>query len=266
MSLFDLQDVCIAIGSISTLDLPMVVDLIGIYGLKGPYSGPVVDLDTVPTGIFHAFQHRLAVEGFCDFFVQPVVQYISSSSSSESAVSIRPRSPDAIPSGSSSSASLIYFTEDIPQTSMPTVFVPSAEFTESFAQLRASVDQIQLEQVRTRDDVAELKAALSSKITDLEAAFAHASTYQERVFRNKIYDVQQEINTQNAALSRDLDDFRKETQEGITTLSAQLSEIIAYINWGRDNEKGQIESSSGLPPDSRPGSGSSRPGEGGSRS
>ncbi|KZV33239.1 hypothetical protein F511_43500 [Dorcoceras hygrometricum] len=37
MSLFDLQDVRIAIGSIATLDLPMIVDLIGIYGLKGPY-------------------------------------------------------------------------------------------------------------------------------------------------------------------------------------------------------------------------------------
>ncbi|KZV43775.1 hypothetical protein F511_39520 [Dorcoceras hygrometricum] len=37
MSLFDLEDVCIVIGSIATLDLPMVVDLIGIYGLKGPY-------------------------------------------------------------------------------------------------------------------------------------------------------------------------------------------------------------------------------------
>ncbi|KZV44285.1 hypothetical protein F511_17263 [Dorcoceras hygrometricum] len=37
MSLFDLQDVCIAIGSIATLDLPMVADVIGIYGLKGPY-------------------------------------------------------------------------------------------------------------------------------------------------------------------------------------------------------------------------------------
>ncbi|KZV34136.1 hypothetical protein F511_19226 [Dorcoceras hygrometricum] len=37
MSLFDLQDVCIAIGSLATLDLPMVVDLIGTYVLKGPY-------------------------------------------------------------------------------------------------------------------------------------------------------------------------------------------------------------------------------------
>ncbi|KZV57398.1 hypothetical protein F511_11250 [Dorcoceras hygrometricum] len=38
MSLFDLQDVCIAMGSLATLDLPMVVDLIGVYGLKGPYN------------------------------------------------------------------------------------------------------------------------------------------------------------------------------------------------------------------------------------
>ncbi|KZV18002.1 putative mitochondrial-processing peptidase subunit beta [Dorcoceras hygrometricum] len=37
MSLFDLQDICIVIGSIANLDLPMVVDLIGIYVLKGPY-------------------------------------------------------------------------------------------------------------------------------------------------------------------------------------------------------------------------------------
>ncbi|KZV30978.1 hypothetical protein F511_21953 [Dorcoceras hygrometricum] len=37
MSLFDLQDVCITIGSLATIDLPMVVDLIGIYVLKGPY-------------------------------------------------------------------------------------------------------------------------------------------------------------------------------------------------------------------------------------
>ena len=37
MSLFDLQDVCIAIGSIATLNLPMVADLSEIYGLKRPY-------------------------------------------------------------------------------------------------------------------------------------------------------------------------------------------------------------------------------------
>ncbi|KZV58103.1 hypothetical protein F511_31409 [Dorcoceras hygrometricum] len=33
----DLQDVCMAIESLTTLDLPMVVDSIEIYELKGPY-------------------------------------------------------------------------------------------------------------------------------------------------------------------------------------------------------------------------------------
>ncbi|KZV38773.1 tetraspanin-8-like [Dorcoceras hygrometricum] len=37
MSLFDLQDVCMVVGSLATLDLSMVVDLIGIFELKGPY-------------------------------------------------------------------------------------------------------------------------------------------------------------------------------------------------------------------------------------
>ncbi|KZV20512.1 hypothetical protein F511_32858 [Dorcoceras hygrometricum] len=46
MLLFDLQDVCVAIGSLATLDLPMVVDLFGIYVLKGPYSiGSLATLD-----------------------------------------------------------------------------------------------------------------------------------------------------------------------------------------------------------------------------
>ncbi|KZV18106.1 phospholipase D alpha 1-like [Dorcoceras hygrometricum] len=113
-----------------------------------------------------------------------------------------------------------------------------------------TVKTIQLEQVRTRDDLVALKDALSSKITYLEMAFAHASTHQERVFRNQIFDVQQEIKTQNAALSQDLNEFRKETQDGINTLIAQLSEIIAYINRWRHDKK-EEESSRGPPPDDR---------------
>ncbi|KZV35637.1 helicase domain-containing family protein [Dorcoceras hygrometricum] len=34
---YSISKMCIAIRSLATLDLPMVVDLIGIYGLKGPY-------------------------------------------------------------------------------------------------------------------------------------------------------------------------------------------------------------------------------------
>ncbi|KZV24596.1 hypothetical protein F511_37243 [Dorcoceras hygrometricum] len=215
---------------------------------RKPYSGIVqrtwaeICVDIVQFSVFgHLLPHRLEVEGFYDFFVQPEIQYISSSSSSESSVPIIPRSASAISFSSSYSASRMDFTDEIPQTShiaIPNVF-SSTDYTESFAQLRASVDRIQLEQVRTRNDVAELKAALSSKITDLEMTFSHSSTHQEHVIRNQIFDVQQEIKTQKAALSQDLNDFRKETHEGINTLSAQLSEIIAYINRVRDDKKGK---------------------------
>ncbi|KZV23031.1 mediator of RNA polymerase II transcription subunit 13 [Dorcoceras hygrometricum] len=42
ISLYDLQDVRIAIGSIATLDLPMVVDLIRIYGSKDRTPPPLL--------------------------------------------------------------------------------------------------------------------------------------------------------------------------------------------------------------------------------
>ncbi|KZV47936.1 7-deoxyloganetin glucosyltransferase-like [Dorcoceras hygrometricum] len=64
--------------------------------------------------------------------------------------------------------------------------------------------------------------ALSSKITNLEAAFAHSSTNQGRILINLIHDVQQELKTQQAALAQDLNVFRQKTQTGITTLSDQL--------------------------------------------
>ncbi|KZV23354.1 putative polyamine oxidase 4-like [Dorcoceras hygrometricum] len=67
MSLFDLQDVCIAIGSLATLDLPMVVDLIGIYGLKGPYCTPTTTdwflqaLSVIPRGSWDDVARRFTM-------------------------------------------------------------------------------------------------------------------------------------------------------------------------------------------------------------
>ncbi|KZV50175.1 hypothetical protein F511_20297 [Dorcoceras hygrometricum] len=66
MSLFDLQDVCIAIGSLATLDLPMVVDLIGIYGLKGHGCGPTASCIPEPLRVTQVldsrFPHRYSAQ------------------------------------------------------------------------------------------------------------------------------------------------------------------------------------------------------------
>ncbi|KZV55620.1 hypothetical protein F511_32189 [Dorcoceras hygrometricum] len=67
MSLFDIQDVCIAIGSLATLDLPMVVDLIGIYVLKGPYCTLTMTnwflqaLSVIPRGSWGDFARRFTM-------------------------------------------------------------------------------------------------------------------------------------------------------------------------------------------------------------
>ncbi|KZV23070.1 hypothetical protein F511_26142 [Dorcoceras hygrometricum] len=52
--------------------------------------------------------------------------------------------------------------------------------------------------------------------------------------------------------------FRLEKQEGLSTLCAQLSEIIAYINRGRDDKKEEDSSIKGPKPEDR-----SRPSGGG---
>ncbi|KZV46634.1 peroxisome biogenesis protein 2 [Dorcoceras hygrometricum] len=77
MSLFDLQDVCIAIGSIATLDLPMVVDLIGIYGLKGPYYTLTTTdwflqaLSVIPRGSWGDVARRFTMIRWAMLLVQP---------------------------------------------------------------------------------------------------------------------------------------------------------------------------------------------------
>ncbi|KZV16947.1 peroxisome biogenesis protein 2 [Dorcoceras hygrometricum] len=77
MSLFDLQDVCIAIGSIATLDLPMVVDLIGIYGLKGPYCTLTMTdwflqaLSVIPRGSWGDVARRFTMIRWAVLLVQP---------------------------------------------------------------------------------------------------------------------------------------------------------------------------------------------------
>ncbi|KZV41725.1 hypothetical protein F511_35564 [Dorcoceras hygrometricum] len=143
---------------------------------------------------------------------------------------------------------------------MPTVVFSSTDFTEATERLRASIDLIQLEQLQTRERVEELKSELSQKITKLELAFAQSTSRQDMVYRALLNDVQREVQIYKAALTQEMTEFHLETLEGLNTLRAQISEVIAYINRWRDDQKGE-ESSRGPQPEDR-----SRPSSGGSSS
>ncbi|KZV25635.1 peroxisome assembly factor-2 [Dorcoceras hygrometricum] len=139
----------------------------------------------------------------------------------------------------------------VDQISMPLAIVSSHDYTEEFAQLRATVDKISLEQVQSICHIDELKTALSKKVSSLETAFLTASDNQDK-----------EVQDHKAAIANYLLEFRVEAQENFNTLSAHLSEIIAYINRGRDDKKGEISISRvPQPPDDQ-----IRPSGGGSRS
>ncbi|KZV47732.1 hypothetical protein F511_11935 [Dorcoceras hygrometricum] len=101
--------------------------------------------------------------------------------------------------------------------------------------------------------------ALSQKIT-LDMGFAQSISHQEMVFRAEINNVHKEVQIQKAALTQELTAFHLETQEGLNTLHDELSEIIAYLNRGRDDKKGE-ESSRGPQPEDQ-----SRPSGGGGSS
>ncbi|KZV30679.1 hypothetical protein F511_42909 [Dorcoceras hygrometricum] len=67
MSPFDLRDVCMVIGSLATLDLPMVVDLIGIFVLKGLYCTLTMTnwflqaVSVIPRGSWGDFSRRFTM-------------------------------------------------------------------------------------------------------------------------------------------------------------------------------------------------------------
>ncbi|KZV28024.1 splicing factor 3B subunit 1-like [Dorcoceras hygrometricum] len=214
-------------------------------------------------------------------------------------VSLSQQNPDiALPSPSQSSStdsSMHFNTDDIPlgadtaveQILMPTTASPAIDLTEQFAQLRASISQLSIKQMRTQISIGNLQNHLLSKIDDLEKAsvdalieFKKCVRAQNGIFTTELADIHKEIKDQKAELSKEFNDrlaairndvleFPVETQEQLTTLRDTLAKIMAYITRGRDDKNGEVGSSQGRgqpPPEDRSKPGSGYGGSGGSRS
>ncbi|KZV18014.1 hypothetical protein F511_39343 [Dorcoceras hygrometricum] len=141
---------------------------------------------------------------------------------------------DSSSSSSSTSTPIDFVNEETAdaQTSMPTAIVSSNDYTDAFAQLKDSVDQISLEQ----------GCSCSNRCLHKEMQAQKAALSQELdVLRKEFQD-------QKAALSNDLMGFRVQEQENFNTLNAQLSALVAYINRGGDAKKGKMSISQRPPP------------------
>ncbi|KZV30985.1 hypothetical protein F511_15875 [Dorcoceras hygrometricum] len=98
-------------------------------------------------------------------------------------------------------------------TSMPTAIFSSNDYAGAFAQLKASVDQISLEQVQTRFHMENIKAALFTKISSLETAFLTRYDNQEMAVFVQTDVLRKEMQAQKAAMSQGLDVIRREVQD-----------------------------------------------------
>ncbi|KZV38926.1 diaminopimelate decarboxylase [Dorcoceras hygrometricum] len=125
----------------------------------------------------------------------------------------------------------------IPHISLPTV-VPSTDYTEAFAQIRATVDKISLEQFQTRFHIDELKANLSKKISNLETAFHTASDNQDRVVLVQNNVLRKEMQVQKAALGK----IAAVEVCSLLTIVADLDlEIVEEVEAAAVNRQGKEE-------------------------
>ncbi|KZV16708.1 hypothetical protein F511_40869 [Dorcoceras hygrometricum] len=83
---------------------------------------------------------------------------------------------------------------------------------------------------------------VSRVVKELDAKVAAVATGMD--------DVRKDVETTKEAISHQIPDFRAQAQENYNILTAQLSELVAYVNLGGNDKKGEDSSSRGPQPPS----------------
>ncbi|KZV46700.1 pentatricopeptide repeat-containing protein mitochondrial-like [Dorcoceras hygrometricum] len=172
--------------------------------------------------------------------VAPVLQLLDEPSSSES---------------SSDDISMNFADQDTAATTS----APSPDISEALNQLRVSIDEI-----REQDDAAKHKDTILLHLHDFEKQVIARLDAHDRIVttgldvvdvRRVVRESHQELNArinsldeQVAATRNDLLECSAQAQQTLNIITSQLSELVAYINRGGDNKKGEVRSSSRPPP------------------
>ncbi|KZV24215.1 hypothetical protein F511_25772 [Dorcoceras hygrometricum] len=153
--------------------------------------------------------------------------------------------------------------------SKPSISSQGADPTASVVQIdTASINHMQFEQIRQKDDGEHLKDMIFMEIRSLEKKLTEMLEQQDNFYRALFKNVRQEIQIQKNALSLDiltaqrklsaqqiavvtgLDDIRKDVKDQKAALYTELEdrldalgELVAYINRGGNEKKGEVASS-----------------------
>ncbi|KZV55364.1 hypothetical protein F511_41000 [Dorcoceras hygrometricum] len=265
------------------------------------HSSAVDVLEKIPNNLCSVFQQGIDTNSFVGYFsdsgVHPVLQSVPDIELLSSDWSTVYRSPssqsdtifdqddlmdfhansDSDEQTSDHQFDLPVSTTNVGSTPAVAQSLPATDIKESFAQLRASIEDIRFEQIMCKDDTDRLRDVLLMHIRDLEKNFTerfdHSSqkklSTQVASAAFDIVDVRKEVKEldakvtyldgQVAAIRNDFLDFRAKAEENNLNLSIQLGFLVDYINRGGDAKKGESGSSQPRPPpddQSRPSGGS----------
>ncbi|KZV19958.1 hypothetical protein F511_25704 [Dorcoceras hygrometricum] len=136
------------------------------------------------------------------------------------------------PHQSSSSASSMHFTNDIPQGTATTVeqtiehvTATATYINEHFALLQTSISENSIKQLPTQSKIGDLQNAIFSKIDTYEKAAAEARVEQDQSFRSIFKNLRQGAHTDTAALSIELHDFKKAVRAQNAILTTNLADL-----------------------------------------
>ncbi|KZV54997.1 hypothetical protein F511_31258 [Dorcoceras hygrometricum] len=153
--------------------------------------GPVVDRSGITRRTVNNVQYCIRI---VDSISEPYIDTVA-----EEPV-VNPDADSDSSSSTSSSDSPMHFTADDFPLGDETTAALTTDFTGTFAQLKASVDQISLEQVQSKFHLEKLKAELSKRISHLETALITASENQDRATLVQTNSLRKEMQDQKAAL------------------------------------------------------------------
>ncbi|KZV55563.1 hypothetical protein F511_26382 [Dorcoceras hygrometricum] len=146
--------------------------------------------------------------------------------------------PDPTVSRSSSTDSSMHFNADdtllgtktaIQQIIIPTTTAPTTELSEQFAQLRASISQLSIKQMRTQSSIGNLQNHILSRIDDLEKASTNAHTQQDQDLRGHFKSVHQEVQIKKTALSFEVLELKKGIRAQSGIFMTELADIRKEI-------------------------------------
>ncbi|KZV51826.1 hypothetical protein F511_11203 [Dorcoceras hygrometricum] len=199
--------------------------------------GPVLGDISIPRRIVDNVSYPMQI--IDSVFPDPVVQVNADSVFVDQAIQTGvDQCPDPIGSDlfsqqHSSSDSSMHFTDDILQGAdtvfeqilVPSTAAPATDINKQFAQLRDSISQLSIKQLKTRSSIGNLQNHLLSRIDELEKASANAHTQQDQDLRGLFKSILQEVQIQKTALSFEVHEFKQGVRAQSGIFSTDLADI-----------------------------------------